>query len=114
MLIFENKEQLEKFTLITIHGLFYQLKHNLISIENAEHIIFTPYMMEELSSLNVNSEIIDLIHKGTELEDLEAFDLSVQETVSEFMKKTEKLLKNYQHVDFNEKILKDWNIERNI
>ncbi|EGQ1293423.1 DUF3969 family protein, partial [Staphylococcus pseudintermedius] len=45
MLIFENKEQLEKFTLITIHGLFHQLKHNLISIENAEHIIFTPYMM---------------------------------------------------------------------
>ncbi|EGQ1674276.1 DUF3969 domain-containing protein, partial [Staphylococcus pseudintermedius] len=39
---------------------------------------------------------------------------SVQEAVSELIKKTEKLLKNYQHVDFNEKILKDWNIERSI
>ncbi|NJH86154.1 DUF3969 family protein [Staphylococcus agnetis] len=112
MLVFENKEQLEKFTLITIHGLLYQLKNELISIENAEHIIFTPYIMEELSSLNVNSEIIDLIHKGTELEDLGAFNLSVKEAVSEFMNTTEKLLKKYQHIEFNEKILKDWRIER--
>ncbi|UVJ08990.1 DUF3969 family protein [Staphylococcus aureus] len=113
MLVFDNKEQIEKFTLITIHGLFYQLKHDLISIENAEHIMFTPYIMEQLSSLNVNSEIIDLIHKGTELEDLEAFDLSVKEVVSEFLDTTEKLLKKYQGIEFNEKILKDWILERN-
>lgn len=69
MITFENIQQLEKYTLMTMHGLFNQLKLGIISIDNAEHTLFTPYMMETLSSLGVKPDIIDLIHKGTELED---------------------------------------------
>ncbi|MGT2340887.1 DUF3969 family protein [Staphylococcus aureus] len=32
-----------------MHGLFNQLKLGIISIDNAEHTLFTPYMMETLS-----------------------------------------------------------------
>ncbi|PTK04694.1 DUF3969 domain-containing protein, partial [Mammaliicoccus sciuri] len=51
MITFENIQQLEKYTLMTMHGLFNQLKLGIISIDNAEHTLFTPYMMETLSSL---------------------------------------------------------------
>lgn len=37
MITFENIQQLEKYTLMTMHGLFNQLKLGIISIENAEH-----------------------------------------------------------------------------
>lgn len=46
MITFENIQQLEKYTLMTMHGLFNQLKLGIISIDNAEHTLFTPYMME--------------------------------------------------------------------
>ncbi len=51
MITFENIQQLEKYTLMTMHGLFNQLKLGIISNHNAEHTLFTPYMMETLSSL---------------------------------------------------------------
>ena len=48
--------------------LFNQLKLGIISIDNAEHLtLYTYHMMETLSSLGVKPDIIDLIHKGTEL-----------------------------------------------
>ena len=48
MITFENIQQLEKYTLMTMHGLFNQLKLGIISIDNAAHTLFTPYMMETL------------------------------------------------------------------
>ncbi|MDT3880540.1 DUF3969 family protein, partial [Staphylococcus aureus] len=56
MITFENIQQLEKYTLMTMHGLFNQLKLGIISIDNAEHTLFTPYMMESLSSLGVKPD----------------------------------------------------------
>ncbi len=44
---------------MTMHGLFNQLKLGIISIDNAEHTLFTPYMMESLSSLGVKPDIMD-------------------------------------------------------
>ncbi len=92
MITFENIQQLEKYTLMTMHGLFNQLKLGIISIDNAEHTLFTPYMMESLSSLGVKPDIIDLIHKGTELEDFAKhliYQLKIQ------LQSVYKELKNY-------------------
>lgn len=110
MITFENIQQLEKYTLMTMHGLFNQLKLGIISIDNAEHTLFTPYMMETLSSLGVKPDIIDLIHKGTELEDFAAFNLSIDDTVTVCLQRTEELLKQYKNVEFNDKILVNWRI----
>lgn len=93
-----------------MHGLFNQLKLGIISIDNAEHALFTPYMMETLSSLGVKPDIIDLIHKGTELEDFAAFNLSIDDTVTVCLQRTEELLKQYKNVEFNDKILINWRI----
>ncbi|CFM32072.1 DUF3969 family protein [Staphylococcus aureus] len=110
MITFENIQQLEKYTLMTMHGLFNQLKLGTISIDNAEHTLFTPYMMESLSSLGVKPDIIDLIHKGTELEDFAAFNLSIDDTVTVCLQRTEELLKQYKNVEFNDKILINWRV----
>lgn len=110
MITFENIQQLEKYTLMTMHGLFNQLKLGIISIDNAEHTLFTPYMMETLSTLGVKPNIIDLIHKGTELEDFSAFNLSIDDTVTVCLQRTEELLKQYKNVEFNDKILINWRI----
>ncbi len=110
MITFENIQQLEKYTLMTMHGLFNQLKLSIISIDNAEHLLFTPYMMETLSSLGVKPDIIDLIHKGTELEDFAAFNLSIDDTVTVCLQRSEELLKQYKSVEFNDKILINWRV----
>ncbi|HCG2497629.1 TPA: DUF3969 family protein [Staphylococcus aureus] len=110
MITFENIQQLEKYTLMTMYGLFNQLKLGIISIDNAEHTLFTPYMMETLSTLGVKPDIIDLIHKGTELEDFSAFNLSIDDTVTVCLQRTEELLKQYKNVEFNDKILINWRI----
>ncbi|HEA6321275.1 TPA: DUF3969 family protein, partial [Staphylococcus aureus] len=94
----------------TMHGLFNQLKLGIISIDNAEHLLFTPYMMETLSSLGVKPDIIDLIHKGTELEDFAAFNLSIDDTVTVCLQRSEELLKQYKSVEFNDKILINWRV----
>ncbi|EOR47907.1 hypothetical protein M140OLGA_1873 [Staphylococcus aureus subsp. aureus 112808A] len=93
-----------------MHGLFNQLKLGIISIDNAEHTLFTPYMMETLSSLGVKRDIINLIHKGTELEDFAAFNLSIEDTVTVCLQRTEELLNQYKNVEFNDKILINWRI----
>lgn len=72
--------------------------------------LFTPYMMESLSSLGVKPDIIDLIHKGTELEDFAAFNLSIDDTVTVCLQRTEELLKQYKNVEFNDKILINWRV----
>lgn len=63
MITFENIQQLEKYTLMVMHGLFNQLKLGIISINNAEHTSYTLYD-GITSSLGVKPDIIDLIHKG--------------------------------------------------
>ncbi|CXE35869.1 Uncharacterised protein [Staphylococcus aureus] len=64
MITFENIQQLEKYTLMTMHGLFNQLKLGIISIDNAEHTLFTPYMMVNRSFSNVHERPKTLLYQG--------------------------------------------------
>ena len=61
-------------------------------------------------SLGVKDSIVDLIHKGTELEDFAEFNLSIDDTVTVCLQRTEELLKQYKNVEFNDKILINWRI----
>lgn len=83
---------------------------NSVLFQSTMQSICTPYMMETLSSLGVKPDIIDLIHKGTELEDFAAFNLSIDDTVTVCLQRTEELLKQYKNVEFNDKILVNWRI----
>ncbi|BBK28757.1 MULTISPECIES: DUF3969 family protein [Staphylococcus] len=108
MIAFENKLEIEKFSLITIYGLFKQVNLGLISIDDAECIFFTPYIMEELENYNVRQEIIDLVHEGTELENFETFNISVEIETDRLIKQTEALLLQYKNIEFTEKMLTEF------
>ena len=114
MIAFENKLEIEKFSLITIYGLFKQVNLGLISIENAERMFFSPYIMGELKKYNVRQDIIDLVHEGTELEDFEAFNISVEKETDRLIKQTEKLLLEYKNVEFTEEKLAEFIIKKEI
>ena len=122
MIAFENKLEIEKFSLITIYGLFKQVNLGLISIENlglisienAERMFFIPYIMGELKKYNVRQDIIDLVHEGTELEDFEAFNISVEKETDRLIKQTEKLLLEYKNVEFTEEKLTEFIIKKEI
>lgn len=112
MITFKNIKELEKFTLITMHGLFNQIRLNLITIENAEYILFTPYIMNKLKKNNVSEEILSLVHEGTELEDLKSLNILSDEELSRLINETERLLKNYHDIEFNDKIYNNFVIDK--
>lgn len=58
----------ERFSL----GLSVAIKHQVIDIDEAEQLLYSPFLMKKLNEMAVKPEIIDLIHVGTELEDLES------------------------------------------
>ena len=57
--------------LLTLIGTCDALRLNVISIRDAEHLLFSPYFMSMLS--NEHNDICDLVHAGTELEDIRCF-----------------------------------------
>lgn len=67
-----NIEQVEKMILIKIIGVIDCLEKELIVIDEAEKILFSPYSMELMKKKGINKQIIDIIHLGTELEDIES------------------------------------------
>lgn len=67
----ENKTEIERFLLILNLGLINALKNGLITIEEVENYLYNPYTLERLKYLGINQEILDLIHEGCELENIE-------------------------------------------
>lgn len=68
----EDINEIEAFVLILNIGLMNAIKDNAISIEEAENFFYSPYTMGRLESLGVSEKILDLIHLGCELEDVES------------------------------------------
>lgn len=66
----ENKDQTEKLLLINLLGITEALIGNLINLEEAENILFTPYTMDLLQKKKISDDVINIIHLGTELEDV--------------------------------------------
>jgi hypothetical protein len=68
----DEKEEIEIFVSIIILGLCTALKEDVLGIEDAESYLYNPYSMERLKKLAVNQELIDIVHLGTELEDVKS------------------------------------------
>jgi len=65
-----NNEELEKLLLINVIGLIEALKKDLLTIEETEKVLFNPYTIDSLQSKGIAKEILEIIHLGTELEDI--------------------------------------------
>ena len=66
----KNTEQIEKLTLLLSLGLCVALENRSISIDEAEYLLYNPYVMDVLEQLGIPEETIALIHDGLELQDV--------------------------------------------
>lgn len=90
----------EKEVLIAIIGTLESLKRNVISIEEAEKFLFSPYMAEMIEEKKYRPEIVHIIECGCELEDVESLlPQKLQNSISDLQDVALSLLKQYPMYD---------------
>ncbi len=62
----------EKLLTVLSLGLTEAIKASVVSIDEAEQLLYSPQVMKLLNDLGFGKELVDLVHLGTELEDLES------------------------------------------
>ncbi|WP_066495567.1 DUF3969 family protein [Abyssisolibacter fermentans] len=67
-----EKREIERVLAIIELGLLTALESDSIGIEEAEGYLFNPYTMRKMQECNVSSELIDIVHLGSELEDIQS------------------------------------------
>lgn len=96
----ENNIQINKFILINIIGLMDSLEAGLISIEECEICLFSPYSIEKLEKLHLDKRIIDILQRGCELENI--YDLLQDkfiDVVKELKNDSQQILKSLSIFD---------------
>lgn len=63
---------IEKLLAVLSLGLTEAIKASAIRIDEAEQMLYSPQVMKLLIDRGFSKELVDLIHLGTELEDLES------------------------------------------
>lgn len=101
----ETKEEIEKFLLITNIGIVKSISNKLITIEQAENYLYSPYSVEKIKTLGINDEVIRLIELGCELEDVESLiPNKLNSTLDSMYNKTIELLRKSEiNVNNNKK-----------
>lgn len=67
-----KKYQANIMVLVCIIGLLDSLKDGILSIDECEQYLFSPYSLKVLRRKGIDKRIIDIVHLGTELEDVES------------------------------------------
>jgi hypothetical protein len=100
-----TKEENENIILIIIIGIIESLKSKTLDIEYSEKIIFNPYSMSKLKEKGLSKEIINLIHLGTELENVERIiPENLNNSFNDILEKAQRLLKeNLKQISLPEK-----------
>lgn len=65
------KNQANHILAIFSLGLASAIKNNVVSSESAEKLLFTPRTMKIIADKLKDDELVEIIRKGTELEDIE-------------------------------------------
>ncbi|SHI36445.1 Protein of unknown function [Clostridium cavendishii DSM 21758] len=102
-LILEANEKVinERILAILELGLLTALSNNVISIEECEGYLFNPYIMKLLNKNKINTEIINIIHEGCELEDIQSLlPDKLTENIERLNKKCLKILEILEKPEF--------------
>ena len=67
-----NKNEANIMIIILIIGLLDSLENGLISIDESQDYLFTPYTVSILSEKGIDKQIIEIIEHACELEDIES------------------------------------------
>ncbi|WP_343570079.1 DUF3969 family protein [Acinetobacter sp.] len=95
-----GKTDLEKLILLVNLGILHSLKNDYIDINEAEHFLYTPSMLRLLKENNCSIGLINIIQRGTELEDLEGFNIDFKGEVEKMFKECEDMIKNLPETSF--------------
>ncbi|MEZ4865815.1 MAG: DUF3969 family protein [Caldilineaceae bacterium] len=68
----DNNTEIERLLAILNIGLCVALEQGALSIEAAERYLYTPYTLGKLEQLGISSQLLHIVHLGTELEDVES------------------------------------------
>lgn len=66
-----STEQLERVVALLTIGLAVALERGKVTTAEANQILFSPHAMTLLRSAGVRESVVDLVHAGTEIEDIE-------------------------------------------
>ncbi len=90
----------EKTLLLAILGNLEAVRKGVITIDEAEKFIFSPYIARNLTIRGCNKQIIKLIKKGCELEDINSLlPDKINQVLDELKKETLNLIDNYKTFD---------------
>lgn len=85
----------EKVILVILLGLLDGISNNVLTIEECEKILFSPYIAIRLKQNNFDEEIITIINECCELEDIESLiPDKLEENIHSIKKRVLCLLKN--------------------
>lgn len=104
MIITISKDRLEKadekIILIAMAGTLEAIKNGGITIEEAESFLFSPYTEKKLRAKKCKKEIIELVQKGCELEDIVSLiPEELNNVIDELKQEIYLLLKKYETFD---------------
>ena len=87
----------EKKILITLVGILTALSENCLLIDEAEKFYFSPNMYKRLKKQDCNEQILDIIARGCELEDIKSLlPDNLQNDINKLLHESLDLLKGYQ------------------
>ena len=67
----ESTTEIERLISIINIGICVAIDNQVLSTQEAEDYLYSPYTMARLQELGVSQELIDTVHFGTELENVE-------------------------------------------
>lgn len=92
----------EKILLINIIGTLEAVKNKKLSICESEKFIFSPRMVKALKEKRCNDQIIDILERGCELEDIVSLlPQSLERNINELKETALKLMEDYP--EYNKK-----------
>lgn len=65
-----REESLDKLILVAIIGLLDILKEHIVTVDEASMLIFSPYMVNKLREEHYSLDVISIVERGCELEDI--------------------------------------------
>jgi Protein of unknown function (DUF3969) len=104
-----GKIEIERLLAILNLGICIAIENEVMSLEEAEFYLYSPYTLEQLQKMEVSQQLIDIIHLGTELEDIKTLlPEELNTSLSEIKVESIKFLKSL-HSEPSEKVFrKKW------
>jgi hypothetical protein len=93
----EEQSEIERWVAVMSLGICAAIAGESMSIEAAESRLFNPRTLVQLEKLGMNQELLDIVHLGTELEDVQSLAPGrLQESLEEIQSKAQRILSRLQ------------------